>query len=568
MSGEVEDTEDAIMERSQIWDMLTNPFRTAQGIIEYGLAWIYTRQWWVLLGFLPALLIVLSLTGLTLYGWSTDQRTLVNRYAMWCDAELNEGSALAKSALAKTDNPQAETLMQIEGVSKFGELLLGRLLQLGKSDTRSRYLVALQIGNRGRRGQARQLMRQIAPERNSGFAPAHAWLAIDRILQGPIEDEASKTILLNDLEVAATWSGTGTRLRDTLASLLESTGRPGDAIRVLQATAETEPAAWIRVVEVALRSGRKQPAEDASRKAKAIFAQRIADHKSTEMDYINLAQLWVLEQNPDEAIKHIQLGLQQFPENQNLKLVLSECFRIKFRTTFKETESGFQCNIEYLDEALKADSTNPSVGEEVAKLMARGGDVSPTLRIAMEQQLADGKATTMTHLMLATHWLKKSDFATAIPHLEVANRKSPNMPVVLNNLALSLIRLSPDNAQTAKDLIDRAVKFSRPHAELFDSQGEIRLVAGDYVGAVESLETAVGLDPSRINTRRRLIEAYEKAGLKDMVEVQKQKIREIEAAQQLSEPQSQDSATPAQPEPNTAPKESTTNPSDEGGSNR
>jgi tetratricopeptide (TPR) repeat protein len=275
------------------------------------------------------------------------------------------------------------------------------------------------------------------------------------------------------------------------------------------------------------------------------------------MDYINLAQLWVLEQNPDEAIKQVQLGLLQFPENRNLRFVLSECFRIKFITTFKETESGFQCNIEYLDEALKADSTNPSVGEEVAKLMARGGDVSPTLRIAMEKQLADGKATTMTHLMLATHWLKKSDFATAIPHLEVANRKSPNMPVVLNNLALSLVRLSPDNAQAAKDLIDRAIRFSRPHAELFDSQGEIRLVAGDYVGAVESLETAVGIDASRVNTRRRLIEAYEKAGLKDMVEVQKQKIREIEAAQPLAEQPSQNSVVPAQPESNAAPSKST-----------
>jgi tetratricopeptide (TPR) repeat protein len=553
MSGEVEDSEheaeDVVAQQSQLSEILTNPFRTAQGIIEYSLAWFYTRHLSALLGFLPALLIVLPLTGLALYGWSMDRDTLVTRYAKWSDAELNAGDKKAD----ETANPQAHALMQVEGVSKFGELLLNRLLQLEKSDTRSRFLVAQQIGNRGRRGQARQLMRQIAPERNNGFAPAHAWLAIDRILQGPLRDKASETVLLNDLEVAASWSGTGTRLREILANLLENTGRIGDAIKVLQATAEMDANVWVRVVEVALKNGRKQPAEDASKKAKAIFTQKMVEQTATEMDFINMARLWALEQNPDEAIKQTLVGLQLLPESRNLRLVLSECYRVKFLTTLKETQEGFQCNMEYLNEALKADPTNPNVSEEVAKLMARGGDVSPTLKLAMEQQLADGKATTMTHLMLATHWLKKSDFARAIPHLEVANRKSPNMPVVLNNLALALVRLSPDNVNSAKDLIDQAIKYNRPHAELFDSQGEIRMLAGDYVGAVESLETAIGLDDQRLNTRKRLIEAYEKAGLKDMIEIQMQKIREIEALQGASEGQNKSPAAPAQPHSNATP---------------
>jgi len=527
MIDDVEDADDAIAERSQLSEMLTNPFQTAQGIIEYGLAWMYTRQWFALLGFLPVFLILFTLAGLTVYGWSIGKSTLVNRYTKWSDAELNEGRV---QTTAEATNPQADELMKVEGLSKFGEMLLNRVLQLAISDTRSRSLVALQIANRGRRGQARQLMRQIAPERNSGFAPAHAWLSIDRLLQGSIRDNTSKMILFNDLEVAATWPGTGTKLREILASLLESDGRIGDAIKVLQATAEMDAGVWIRLVEVATKHGRKQPADDASAKAKVIFTRRIAEQTASEMDFINFTRLWAIEQNPDEAIKQTMLGLEKFPESRNLKFVLSECYRVKFLTTFRETESGIQFNIEYLDDALTADPTNPAVSEEVAKLMARGGDVSPTLKLAMEKQLADGKSTTMTHLMLATHWLKKNDFETAISHLEVANRKSPNSPVVLNNLALALIRVSPNNSQAAKELIDRAIKLSRPHPELFDSQGEIRMSAGDYVGAVESFESAIGLDGKRISTRKRLIEAYEKAGLKDMIAVQMQKIRDIEAA--------------------------------------
>ena len=57
------------------------------------------------------------------------------------------------------------------------------------------------------------------------------------------------------------------------------------------------------------------------------------------------------------------------------------------------------------------------------------------------------------------------------------------------------------------------------------------MAAGDFVGAVESFESAIGLDGKRIGSRKRLIEAYQMAGMKDMISVQAQKIREIEAAE-------------------------------------
>ncbi len=173
-----------------------------------------------------------------------------------------------------------------------------------------------------------------------------------------------------------------------------------------------------------------------------------------------------------------------------------------------------------------------AVSEEVARLLARGGKASPALREALNQQLADGQATTMTHLMLATRALKESKLEKAIPHLEVALRNAPNAPVVLNNLAVALCRVSPSNAPRARELIDRALRVSGPNAEMLDSQGEIRMASGDYVGAVESFESAVGLDGTRIATRRRLMEAYEKAGMKEMVTVQANKIRELEATMQ------------------------------------
>ena len=517
-----------VVHQSPLLDMFSNPFRTAQGFIEYFLAWLFTRPWRAVLGFLPVVLLLTATVGLAFYGWSIDDRKLVSRYVQWSDAELNSAEPNVTEASATAES---SALMKVETVSTYGELLLRRILQLEKSDSRSRYLVALQIGSRGRRGQARQIMRQLAPSDSEGFAPAHAWLAIDRLLQGAISDAASRAALMHDLRLAATWSGTGAQLRVLLAELLEKEGRVGEAIKTLQSAAESDSSAWVPLVAVSLRNGRKQPAQDASTKAKSIFMARINQHQATVLDYINLARLWILESKYDEAIKQVGLGLKQFPDERNLRLVLSECYRVKFLSTYKETSTGIECDIGLLDEALKADPSNPAVSEEVAKLLARGGNASQSLMKALDGQLTEGKATTMTHLMLATRSLKSDNFQAAVPHLEVALRNAPNAPVVLNNLALALVRVSPANAARARELIDRALRVGGPNAEMLDSQGEIRMVAKDFVGAVESFESAIGLDGSRIGSRKRLVEAYDKAGLKDMIPIQVAKIRELEQKQ-------------------------------------
>ncbi len=513
--------------RSLVWDLFTNPFRTAQGIIEYFLAWFFTRRWKSLIGFSPVLVLLSTLAGFAIYGWSVDHRKLAGKYARWNDEELDARKQLTKT---KSVNAEKSRLMEVEDVSPYGELLLQRILQLENSDSRSRYLVALQMGSRGRRGQARQMMRQLAPKQSEGLAPAHAWLAIDRIVQGPITNDASKLDLLHDLEIAVKWSGAGTPLKMILAELLEKEGRIGDAIKTLQHAAESDPVAWIPLIAVSLRNGRKQPAEDASAKAQRIFNDRIKQHSASAMDYINLARIYLLESRADEAILQVNSAMKLYPDDPNLKLVLSECYRIQFLGSCRETPDGITCDIALLDEALKADPTNPAVGEEVAKLLARGGDASEALSKSLESQLAEGKATTLTHLMLATFTLKQGKLEAAIPHLEVALRNAPDAPVVLNNLAVALVRVSPSNAERARRLIDRAIQIRGPNAEMFDSQGEIRMSAGDYVGAVESFESAIGQDGSRIDSRKRLVEAYEKAGLTDMIPVQQAKIRELEAA--------------------------------------
>ncbi len=73
---------------------------------------------------------------------------------------------------------------------------------------------------------------------------------------------------MNDLENAVTWNGTGTQLREILAGLLENEGRVGDAIKVLKESTVADSNAWVPLIAVSLRNGRKQPADEAKLHAK------------------------------------------------------------------------------------------------------------------------------------------------------------------------------------------------------------------------------------------------------------------------------------------------------------
>lgn len=503
------------------WDMLMHPYRSTQAVIEYLSAWCFTRQLNCLIWLLVPGVVMLALSGLILYGLYLRWGTLTENYTNMVDQELK---------LSDTGGAAESPLLSEQNISPFGELLLRRLVQLENSDTRARYFVALQFGRRGRIGQARQMMRNIAPKDGHGVPQAHAWLALDTITRGIVRDQPERLTLINDLKNAVTWSGTGPAMYGVLADLLEVEGRAAEAIDILGKAEKSDPALLVRLTALAIRNGYKPEAEKASNTAKQLLKQRLVSHTVSELDFIQTAQLWLLEDQPDNAVKVITDGQKRFPESRALARLLSESYRSKYVKTVRKTSAGMECDIDLLDTAHRADSSNPAVVEEVARLLSLGRDASPNLMAALDRQLVEGQATTLTHLLVANRLLSKDDLAAAIPHLEVALRQAPDSTIVLNNLALALARHSKDALPRAKTMIDRAVQIAGPNAELLDSQGEIRMMAGDYVGAVQSLESAVGLDGERISIRKRLLEAYNQAGMKDMAVVQQQVIDKLQTA--------------------------------------
>lgn len=533
--------------------MAFRPRLLLQGVVEYLMAWSFTRHWlWLFFLYAPVWLLLGTVVGLVSYGASFGNQTLVERYGEWVSDEIPEALAevddqattsSSSEESAKTEPDSQPTSNEVapedatdkhEKITGLGDLLLRRLLQLQDSNSRITYLVAAQLARQGRLGQARQMMRRIAPAAGRGFPPAHAWLAVDQLQGQQIHTKEDRERLMKDLEIAAQWSGSGPALVGVYASLLERQGNVGQAMSVLEATktADTDLEANLRIADMAARNDQKTRYDRAAQKIKTEIRKRMEEDTATVTDLTYLSNLFLIEKEPAKARQTAMMGLAKEADNPKLKRLLSESFRLEYLTTMKLGESGTQVNLALLDAALKADPSNPAVGAEIARLQSLGQDAPPELRSALKQQLVSGQTTALTHILLANQLLVEGNLTEAIPHLELALLQAPNTPSVMNNLALALARTAPDKE------IDRATKLAvaaanaePTSAEFRDTLGEIKAISGDKLGAVSSYETAIGLDGSRAGTRQRLATLYRELGMKEMAEVQEQELQKLSTQQ-------------------------------------
>lgn len=518
--------------------LISQPRTFALGLIELVASWFHTRRWTALMFGLPLLVIAVYMIGSSLLlHWVGPEQTLRGYWAL-IESEIKQNSALLQAEeLARTsDNDDkdskatrddlsekaepdevANALTSNEQFSSYINHLLLKVLELEISDVRATYLVANTLSTNGRTAQARQMMRRIAPELERGFAPAHSWLAADRLLILGIKDEREKAILLTDLAEARRWAGVKPMLLSAYADLLMRDNRFPEAMEVLQEAGQRDSRLRIKLASVAKQKEVTHLFESIKNDMMPPRQERVQAGVAMELDYIELVSLHLLDENTTEAVELAQKGLRQFPKNAQITRLLSNAFMMAFDRESKNSSSS-EIRLDYLDKAMKSDPGNPIVMEKVAELAAQGKIADEEITNYLRDQLAEGKATAVTHLLVAIGHLKKSELAKALVHLEIAQGLAPNNPIILNNLALCIARERPEELQKARRMMEYALSISRPDAEMYDTYGEILVMCKDYVVAIRAFEAALQINNDRPGTRKKLAEVYTKVALTDMAE--------------------------------------------------
>lgn len=485
--------------------------------------WILSRSWLAILGLfsLPLGLPVVIGVSATL-GTMRDSRTLASEYLERGERELN-----ATSDDWLTDFTEAEEAVEIP---RFTEALFRRARQLRSDDRRTNFIIAAVLGQRGAWHEAERLMREIAPAEQKGYPPAHAWLAIHVLTRTGVTEQQQLDQVLHDFEVAASWPGASTRILTVYAEVLERIGRVDQALSILRVAAKADAELQVQLAAMAMRHDRGQAMRQVADEAKRRLGERIDSDEATVEDHLQLANLLLLEKKPNEAIEVARRGMQLDSSSPRLRRMISEGLRIKYVEAMSSDGSRVEDHLQLLDAALRMDPTNPAVTEEVAKLIASGETASETLNAALRERLADGEATAMTHLVMASGKLKRGEIEAALPNLELAYQQAPNAPVILNNLAMALALARPSEIERSRELIERAIRIDPRSAEYRDTRAQVLEIQGDLAAAIKSYEQAIQLDPSRINTREKLAEAYQEFGLDDLASDQRRRIAELENA--------------------------------------
>jgi tetratricopeptide (TPR) repeat protein len=497
----------------------------------------------------------MGMIGLVAFGASLSRQSLVERYDALITSEMPEVLRQFDEAPAATSQPQpasdppssdpsptatsdaadkpaAEqglpTIQQENSVSPFGELLLRRLLQLQDANSRITFLVAVQLARQERIGQARQMMRRIAPLDSEGFAPAHAWMAVEQLRRQEVRSPDERDQLIHDLSQAIRWNGCPPALSSLYAEFLESQGKTTQALAVLEQaatqTSQANLAAKMRIAEMAMKHGQTGRFQRTADEIRQEINQRREQNVASSTDLACLAHLLLMDQQPEPAREILREALKQSPLDSQLIRLMSESFRLEYLQSASNVRGQMKVNLGLLDAALKADPTNPGVGVEIARLMNMGQQAPPELKAALEQQLAAGQSTALTHILLANNALVSNNLTAAEPHLEIALRQAPNNPTILNNLALVLARTKPNELERALQLATAACQLAPTSADFRDTLGEVRARNGDKVGAIECYEAAIGLNGDLISARQNLAKLYAELGMSEMAAVQQNEI--------------------------------------------
>ena len=134
-----------------------------------------------------------------------------------------------------------------------------RMAVMNDSSPKGLYGVALAAAGRGEYEQARSLMRQIAPENDTGYAWAHLWLATDRLNRGGRLTPEEDRLVEHDLKQALAGNIQNDEVHTLLGQIYWSRGDAKNAIPHLEEAARHRPQLYSALAAMYAKQGTNTP---------------------------------------------------------------------------------------------------------------------------------------------------------------------------------------------------------------------------------------------------------------------------------------------------------------------
>jgi tetratricopeptide (TPR) repeat protein len=420
------------------------------------------------------------------------------------------------------------TLMQLalqSGDYKLASTLGGRLMsESTERKPELAYQYAMALARSGDAAKATSIINSLAPEKTTGYAPAHHQRAVQAFQSlGSSPSEEQLASLRWHLDKCG-----GTKNEQILllwANYYNRIGQPSPAIDKMEQAAKLNPTHLITLAQMFKAIGNDANANRTLESGKETFKRIVEKEPLNSQARISLALILAQLAQLDEAEKVLQSGL-NISKGPDIMRALSDFYLLKFDMS-NEKSSGFRESFDYLDRAIRLDANYTPIYDRLIRLygMLKSDEERDEIIRLLEEMIVDGKNAATAHFTLGSILTLSGKSEDSLYHLQKAFLLSPNMPVLCNNLAWLLATTDATKLDEALQLSRQAVKAVPKSVNFHDTLGTILLLKGDNEGAILELEFGLDQRSSDKQLHAKLAKAYNAIGKKEIAKMHFEKSR-------------------------------------------
>lgn len=524
---------------------------------------------------LPAFIV--AALGLSVLGWAAwgnrdGLETRYNRLAedanekktrllneLRTEQELSAGQENQSTGANEEEDPRITQLKQLQGAE---EIYLEKLISLNPTNPDYRYRLAIVASLMNDKERCYSLMKSIAPDEEPGFAKAHLWMA-DNYLRQPTTSYAQRRqnmrLALQHAEHCLVRDSENDSAKLLKAQLLTIEKRLVEALKVYEELFEKYPRFYKAIVNLNTKLGQQSQNSIILDQAQLRF-QETVDQAAKNYDenwpgawnnlivclrdkneYELAVKKLVAEESKQDKLVKADGTPEAAARHIHIKQLLTQVYtdwasRLASDDVDNDTATNEAKELDLLAKALELDPKYARAQQLVARISAGDSALAEEAKKIYNPEEHDDAPSAVLNEM-GSRSLQNEKYDLAIKYFELARRKSPNDPNILNNLAFTYLVCENKNPDRALQLVNQAIRHlstvTDPNQQrmlashFYDTRGRALMQMNRMDEAAAALEMAMQIRPDNEEILKALIQCYE--GRDDLqAEVYQKRLEELQ----------------------------------------
>ena len=372
----------------------------------------------------------------------------------------------------------------------------------------------------------REVLNQIIAlsRRQATFDPADLKPAIDELIT-KLERDLAESVLLAELLTIA-------KRYDEAVTTLEPFVEQDSSVRAFQASVHVAAGAVQQASEITAAMLKEFEARaDELSAGDALTYANVLMMESRFSDARNVLNKVLAVDSDDSATSEAKEALERIRPNLTIAKARS-CLGLFDQYLKDDSFADDVAAMQLLEEALNTNAASMAVLDKLVEVSTDTGKFSEAADKALTRLLAGGFATADIYNLAGTKFLSLQNVEAAKRNLERAYSLNQQNPMILNNLALSLIRQSSasnDSIQRALDLINEVLETLPGNADALSTRAEVLIALKRWEEARRDLEISVPRRKDSRNSRQLLVTVYDALGEKALADEHRRILESIQS---------------------------------------